>query len=112
MLGRLSLTICVCLVLLRPLQSAEPPSAYVPRPIEANEVRFAALENELAQLKERLSIAPEACGDVCCEPCSRPSCDCEPQGGFYAGAALVMTKPHFKEAVQTSLTDALTGTLP
>ncbi len=62
------------------------------------------LESRVANLEaqiQSLQIGADCWGDSKCDGCQA--------GGFYAGAAVVWAKPHFKEAFQYSQTNVLNG---
>jgi len=66
----------------------------------ASAARIDRLEAELADLRTAVGQTPE----VAMPRCERP-------GGLIGGAALVLAKPHFKEAFEATTFDALTGTI-
>jgi hypothetical protein len=84
---------------------ARTPAAETTDLAQSYEQRLAALEAELAALRQSVhSPAPGACcvPDDCC-------CDCPPTG-WYGGAEVVFAKPMLKESFRASIAD-VTGTL-
>lgn len=71
--------------------------------------RIANLEAEFASLQQDFHLASATSSNV--DEWAVGQCTHEGASGFFAGAAIVFAKPHFKEAFQVSHTNAATGQL-
>ncbi len=93
--------IASALLLLTATAWAQPgDNAYPAMIMDGATARIDRLEAELAALRTTVGRLPDV---------DRPCC--ERRGGLFGGAAVIFTKPHFKESFEASTVDGLTGTM-